>query len=155
MIDSVSKICGISTFNMRALSRSICRKNCGLDAEKVVKTPVRPGVWFGLAGDLVGVLQDRPHVGAVAFLELHLEAAGIADAADRRRRYGDDEGFLDRLQRAEKRADDLVGGLAGREPFLERVECGKDDAGIAGVGEGGAGEAGEGNRVPDARRVAG
>ena len=58
-------------------------------------------------------------------------------------------------RRAEQRADDLVGGLAGREPLLERLERREDHAGIAGVGEGGAGEAGEGDRIGDARRVAG
>jgi hypothetical protein len=43
-------------------------------------------------------------------LQLHLEAAGTADAADRRRRHGDDERLLDGLQAAEEIADDGRGG---------------------------------------------
>ena len=119
MIDSVSKMLGIGTFSMRALSRSIARKNCGLDAEKVVNTPGQPRRLVGLAGDFVGKRQDLPHIGAVALLDLHLEAAGIADAADRRRRQCDDEGFLDALQAAEQIADDLGRRLAGLQSLVE------------------------------------
>ena len=155
MIDSVSKMLGIGTFSMRALSRSISRKNCGLEAEKVVKTPVQAGRLVGLAGDLVGKRQDWPHVGAVALLQHHLEAAGIADAAHRRRRQGDDEGLLDALQAAEQSADDLAGGLAALRADARNLSNGaKITPRIAGVGEGRAGEAGEGHRIGDAGRLA-
>ena len=90
------------------LVRSISRKICGEFAEKVVNTPVRLGFWLALAHQLVGRGKHAAHVGAAALLQLHLEAAGIADAAHRRRRDGDDEGLLDRLQAAEELADDRV-----------------------------------------------
>ena len=64
------------------------------------------GRLIGLAHQLVGDAEDAAHIGAVAFLKLQLEAAGIADAADRRRRDRDDERLLDRLQPAEERSDD-------------------------------------------------
>ncbi|MCY1306665.1 hypothetical protein D9M70_565360 [compost metagenome] len=48
MIDSASKMLGIGTLSVRALSRSIARKYCGLEAEKVVKTPVSPSVWLAV-----------------------------------------------------------------------------------------------------------
>ena len=46
--------------------------------------------------------------GIEPLLQLHLETAGIADAAHRRRRDGDDEGLFDRLKPAEQMADDHI-----------------------------------------------
>ncbi len=111
---------------VRALSRSIARKYCGLEAEKVVKTPVSPSRLVGRAHHLVGQPEHAAHVGALPVHELHLEAAGVADAAHRRRRHGDDEGLLDALQAAIEVADDLVGALPVLQPLLEALEGGED-----------------------------
>ena len=50
----------------------------------------------------IGGRKDAADIVAGALLELHLEAAGIADAAHRRRRDRDDEGLLDLLHAAEQ-----------------------------------------------------
>ncbi len=80
-----------------------------------MKTPVRPGCLVGGSHQLIGDAKNAAHVGAFAVHQLHLEAAGIADAGDRRRRNRDDEGFLDCLQAAVELSDDL-GAPSARAP---------------------------------------
>ena len=87
---------------------------------------------------------------AAPVLHHHLEAAGIADAAHRRRGDGDHEGALDRAQPALKIGDDLGGREALGGPFGEGLQDREDGAGVRRVGEGGAIEAGEGHRMGNA-----
>ena len=58
------------------------------------------------AHDLIGHAQNPAHVVAFKILQLHLEAAAIADAGHRRRRNGDDERLAQALQAAVKLSDD-------------------------------------------------
>ena len=96
---------------------------------------------------VIGKPEDAAHIGAVALLQLDLEAAGIADAADGRRRHRDDEGLLYLLQTAIEIADDGVGIVAFLQAVREGIEAREDDAGIRRIGEGGAREAGEVDRM--------
>ena len=88
---------------------------------------------------------------AAAVLDHHAEAAGIADAGDRRRRCDEDEPLADRGQFLEQLALDGGGRLHGVvRALLERVKRHEDGAGIGRVGEGRAGEADDVHGVRDA-----
>ena len=72
-------------------------------APNVVNTRARFGSWFARwPSDRVDGGEQLAQPDAGAILHLHLEAAGVADAAHRRRRHDDDEGLLDRLQAPEQ-----------------------------------------------------
>ena len=95
------------------------------------------------------------HVGVLEIGNLHLEAAGIADATHGWRRDGNDEGFLDALQLSVKLADDLVGILPAFFTFGKGFERDEDDAGIRGIGERRPAEAGKLHGIADAGHGAG
>ena len=114
------------------------------------KTLTRPVVPLPAADDLLRRLLQRLQAASALVLDHHLEAAGIADATDGRRRDRDDEGVLDAAQPADQLALETVGGQAVLQPFLERRHGGEDGPGIGRVGEGGAVEARERDGVVDA-----
>ena len=99
-----------------------------------------------------GRLLQRRRAAAGAVLDHHAEAAGIADAAHRRRQHRDDEGLLDLGQPAiELRLDRRA--PTGADPaarFVERIEHQEDRAGIGRIGEGGAGKADDVDAMGDA-----
>ena len=97
--------------------------------------------------------KDLAQPDAAAILELHLEAAGVADPAHRRRRHDDDEGLLDCLQAPKQAADDGARRQARLGALLERLQRGENRGGVRGVGEGCAGEAGEGDGILHAGRL--
>ena len=92
---------------------------------------------------------------AVAELDLHRKAGGVADALDRRRRDHEDPCLLDHgqllVQSDEQRPQILA--LAARAPLFQ------DQVGDARIGEAGGiverGDAGNGDDLIDARRLAG
>ena len=114
---------------------------------KSENTPTRPGTWFAGADEVLGRGLERLETAAALVLHHHLEAAGIADAAHRRRLNHDDEGFLDRAKpRLQAGAHPLDGETLG-DAVIERLHGHEDRAGVGRIGEGGAVEAGEGHRV--------
>ena len=143
----------IGTSSMRALVRSIARKISGLEAEKVVNTPVSSGMVRARAIISPCRREHAQHAGVDPLLQLDLEAAGAADAAHRGRRDRDDECLLDRLQPGEELADEPGAGLAMAQTLVERRVAGEDRGGVRGVGEGGAGKPGKGHGIDDARRI--
>ena len=86
---------------------------------------------------------------AVAQFDLHGEAAGIADALDRRRRQTRDRAPSTRIERARSAGETARANLAALAPVLEH------DIGDAGIGEHGTvverRNAGDGDDVIDAR----
>ena len=101
-----------------------------------------------------GSLQ-RLRAAAGAVLDHHAEAAGIADAGDRRRLHHEDQRLLDRRQNLPKQRPGDGGGRLARiaGALLPRLEGEEDRAGIGRIGEGRAGEADEVDAVRDARRL--
>ena len=71
-----------------ARSRSKSSHNCGSLAEKVVMTPATSGRCRAASGP-VGRLSQARHILSAAILDLHVEAAGLPQALDRRHWLGD------------------------------------------------------------------
>ena len=86
-----------------ALIRSTSNRSWGTFAENVVKTPASSGRFPGRLQELVGDGRRRLDPLALAVLDHEVEAAGGAEALDRRR-----------LEDRRPRLDDLLG-----EPALE------------------------------------
>jgi len=86
-------------------------------------------------------------------LHHHLETAGSADAAHRRRRDRDDEGVLDFGEALAQIGHDMVGAEPLGGAFLEWLERRKDRPGVGCVCEGCAVEPGELHGVRDPRRI--
>ena len=59
--------------------------SCGVSERNCVNTPTRPGCFCSLADQLVGLLLQVHQAQAAAVLDHQLEAAGHAQARDRRR----------------------------------------------------------------------
>ena len=74
-------------------------------------TCTRPGVCAAPPHHGVDRALQGLRAAAGAVLDHHAEAAGIADAGDRRRRGDEDQAVLDRLQPLEQLALDRGGGL--------------------------------------------
>ena len=89
------------TFSVSALERSTSTRTCGAPARnEVTRLPSADCVLRLLDHVVGGVLQLDVVEAAVALLDLHLEAAGIADALDRRRHEQEGAAVLQRLQLA-------------------------------------------------------
>ena len=110
-----------------------------------------PGVCAARAMKSAATALQRRRPAAGAILDDHAEAAGIADAAHRRRQHRDQKAFLDFRQPAIELGLDAGADWRGScARFVERLERQEDRAGIGRVGEGRAGEADHVDAVGDA-----
>ena len=110
-----------------------------------------PGVWLRLADEVLGRRCKRVGSRIRRGPEPHLEAAGVAHAAHRRRRCTrcppprSAQPPLQRLRRSASTVEPVP------QPLLERRRARRTSAGVGGGGEGRAVEAREGDGVLDAR----
>ena len=151
MVESVSKIDGdrhVQHARLDPVDLQVDLRRVGVEGRE----DARHGRILGSPGhELVGGRENARHRRRVAVLQLHAETAGIAEAAHRRRRDGDDEGLGDRLHLLDDGGDELRARLPALRVPLREIGKDREHGGLVRrIGEGGAGEAGESDHVLDA-----